>query len=34
MAAARRFVREVLSKRGRALLRQAGFGLPPRPKRP
>ena len=28
-AAARRFVREVLSARGRAALRRAGFGLPP-----
>src|SRR5207244_11348136 len=30
-AAAKAFVERVLSKRGRLLLRQAGFGLPPSP---
>jgi molybdate transport system substrate-binding protein len=32
-AAARAFVRAVLSKRGRTLLRRAGFGLPPHKRR-
>ena len=32
-ASARRFIRQLRSKRGRALLRRAGFGLPKRPKR-
>ena len=30
--AARAFVHKVLSKRGRALLKKAGFGLPPKPR--